>query len=126
MKYAIKIKKNIDIKRYITMVGESYHNLIKNKILLLPDFMALFTTIILSFVFLYFNGLLPNVWSDPSVLFKMQTNVDTLKDTLMNFLGKSNFIKLLISIVAFFAARFFIGAGLIAVKYDMIKKVVKN
>ena len=119
-------KKHLEYQRYLKIIDDSYRKLKSNLLILVPDLILLFVTLILSVVFLWFNGLMPSGLSDPSVLFQTDEGVETLKNILLKFLGKTNFTSFLISLAAFFVARFFIGAGLITLKYNMIKRVIKG
>ena len=94
-------QKYLKLREYLRAIDRSYRNLRSNLILLVPDLILLFSTLVLSIVFLWFNGLLPSGFQDPSVLFQTQEGVDTLKNILMKFLGKTNFMTFLISLAAF-------------------------
>ena len=119
-------KKHFEHQRYLKVIEDSYQKLRGNLLILIPDLILLFVTLILSVIFLWFNGLIPSGFQDPSVLFQTDEGVETLKNILLKFLGKTNFTSFLISLAAFFVARFFIGAGLLTVKYNMIKRVIKG
>ncbi|MBU1245865.1 MAG: hypothetical protein KKH88_04710 [Nanoarchaeota archaeon] len=119
-------KKHFEYQRYFKIINDSYRKLKGNLLILVPDLILLFVTLILSIVFLWFNGLMPGGLVDPSVLFQTDEGVETFKNILLKFLGKTDFASFLISLAAFFVARFFIGAGLLTIKYNMIKRTIEG
>jgi len=109
--------------RYTKIILESIKLFKKNPYLLVPNFMLLGVTILLSLLFLYFNGSLFASLNNPSVLFEGQNN---LVDILNSLNVHNNFLKLILTFIGFILANFFIGAGLSTARYGMIKDLVNG
>jgi len=93
----------------------------KNLILFIPDLILLFSTILISIIALLVTGLLPKVLVNPSMIY----DITTAKDVLTGFFSTSgNIIRTVVSLILFVIVLFFVGAGLMAVKYSMIKQIL--
>jgi MFS family permease len=114
--------------KYLKLALKSVKELKKNPALLYPNLALLATTIGLSLIFLYINGLLPYLLKDPSIIFGSNTqNVDNIRQFVLTIFQDSNkIIKMVISFIVFFATNFFVGAGLMSMKYGMMREIVKG
>jgi hypothetical protein len=96
--------------------------ILKNNLkLFIPDIILLASTLIISTILLLFTGLLPKVLVNPSMLY----DINVAKDVLVTFFSSfGNIIRTIVSLIALIITLFFIGTGLMAVKYSMIKDVL--
>lgn len=77
-------------------------------------------------IFIYINNLFPLIFRDPSGLFVSGGLSAIAKKISSVLITQSQIMKIIISLIAFFVANFFVGSGLIAIKFTMINDILKK
>jgi hypothetical protein len=88
-------------------------------ILFIPDLLMLMIATILGFVFLETTGIYSSLTNTNIVVESMATFLPILKDYIL-----TNWFKLIVYAGIFFLTNFFIGSGLMSVKYSMIRSII--
>ena len=92
---------------------------LKNPKLFIPHILSILVTVVLGLVFLYFNNLFP--------FLSLITDEAALQGALSSFLGNTPALfKLIISLVILLVINIAIGVTLIAMRYRLIRQVVKK
>jgi len=110
---------------HVIILKDSFIDLKKRLFLLVPDVIMLVMNIILALIFLMINGdVFGALIKNPGVLF--QSGNGGILDLLNSFPVQSNLWKLIVSFAGFVIANFLFGAGLMSVKYVMIKDFLEK
>ena len=100
---------------------KSWKDLKNNPILFIPDIIIFLMNVILGFLFLKYSGLF-KILTDPNTLVEgLETAVPLLK---MFF--QENMIRVIANLIFFALTSFIIGSSLTAMKFGMIKDMIKK
>jgi len=111
---------------YFVLAKETFDELKKNWILLVPTLLIFFTGIIFSILFLYFSGLLPKILENISLLFSPNWGQGVNKIIDYFFENTDSFLRVFISFILFFATNFLVGSSLLAIRFSMMKEIVNG
>ncbi|MBU4501834.1 MAG: hypothetical protein KKA79_04525 [Nanoarchaeota archaeon] len=106
---------------YKVAFTQSWKDLKQNLILFIPDIIIVLFNLLLGLFFLQYSGILgavkdPELWVEGLV---------TVLPAISSFV-QQNIVRLIITFIAFALTSFVIGSGLTAMKYAMIKDLVKK
>ena len=111
---------------YFKRIYESLKVLKNNWKIIIPSLYAFILTLVLTLIFIYVNDLFRVVFSDPSNLFIAGGISAIAKKISAVLLTQSQMLKIIISLAVFVMTNFFVGSGLIAIKFAMIDDALKN
>ncbi len=111
---------------YFILAKETFEELRKNWVLLVPTILMFFTGIIFSILFLYFSGLLPEILSNVSVLFSPNWGQGVNKIIDYFFQDSNSFLRISTSFALFFITNFLVGSSLLAIRFSMMKDIVNG
>ena len=98
----------------------------RNWKIVVPAFFGFLMSTGFALIFIYINNLFPLIFRDPSGLFVSGGLSAIAKKISSVLITQSHIMKIIISLIAFFVANFFVGSGLIAIKFTMINDVLKK
>ncbi|MCD4759941.1 hypothetical protein K8R33_03565 [archaeon] len=98
----------------------------KNWKIIVPSLMAFLTSLVFALIFIYMNGLFPVLFRDPSSLFVSGGLAAIAKKISSVLITQSQILKIVLSLAGFVIANFFVGSGLIAMKFSMIDRAAKG
>lgn len=103
---------------FIKDLKESFHLLIKNPVIYLPDlFEALVSYILIYLLYIYTGA--------SSILPLLQSAETFSLDILTSYISE-NFIALLLSVIIFIFVTFFLGVGIMIFKFTIIKDIITH
>ena len=111
--------------QHLDLLGDSFIDLKNNISLVIPDLIMLVMNAFLTLAFLLINGdVFSSLINNPGVLFRQDGgNIVGLLDSVK---VQNNLFKLVISFLGFLFVNFLFGAGLVAIKFGMIKEMIKK
>ncbi len=103
---------------FIKDLKESFHLLIKNPVIYLPDlFEALVSYILIYLLYIYTGA--------SNILPLLQSAETFSLDILTSYISE-NFIALLLSVIIFIFVTFFLGVGIMIFKFTLIKDIITH
>lgn len=111
---------------YFDSVVKGLKTLKDNWKIFIPGLFALVISLLFSLIFIYINDLFPILFRDPSALFVSGGLAAIAKKISSVLITQSQWMKIILSLAGFVMANFFVGSGLIAIKFSMIDKALKK
>jgi hypothetical protein len=111
---------------YFDSLHKSLSVFSRNWKIVVPSLFGFLMASAFALIFIYINNLFPLILRDPSGLFVSGGLSAIAKKISSVLITQSHLMKIIISLIAFFVANFFVGSGLIAVKFTMINDVLKG